>query len=95
MGTRPRWAVARRSGGDCRLVEGLKLGLRPRHEIAQHTRPPLTTVLLPNAEMGRWAVEHLVSRLTQGPRKPFQVKMECPLVEHQFVAGPKRTLAVA
>ncbi|AWK89449.1 LacI family DNA-binding transcriptional regulator [Azospirillum thermophilum] len=55
-------------------------------EIAQHTRPPLTTVLLPNYEMGRWAVEQLISEVIQGraPR-PMQVKMDCPLVERDTV----------
>ncbi len=58
-------------------------------EIARHTRPPLTTVLLPNFEMGRWAVQTLVALARGGStvaRHP-QVKMECPLVERDSV-GP-------
>lgn len=59
-------------------------------EIARHTRPPLTTVLLPNYEMGRWAVETLIALARGGSgtvaRHP-QVKMECPLVERESV-GP-------
>jgi len=64
-------------------------------EIAQYTRPGLSTVLLPNAEMGRWAVEHLVGQLAQGTRRPLQVKMECPLVPRHSVAPPRRARAVA
>jgi LacI family transcriptional regulator len=57
-------------------------------EIARHTHPPLTTVLLPNFEMGRWAVETLVSQISgrDPPRSP-KVKIECPLVERDSV-GP-------
>lgn len=61
-------------------------------EIARHTRPALTTVLLPNYEMGRWAVETLLAMARGGnggatvARHP-QVKMECPLVERDSV-GP-------
>ena len=58
-------------------------------EIARHARPPLTTVLLPNYEMGRWAVETLLALARGGgtvERHP-QLKMECPLVERES-AGP-------
>ncbi|HZH28034.1 MAG TPA: LacI family DNA-binding transcriptional regulator [Azospirillaceae bacterium] len=58
-------------------------------EIAQHTHPPLTTVLLPNYEMGRWAVEHLIATVIHGQdARHLQVKMECPLVERASVRGP-------
>lgn len=55
-------------------------------EIAQHVRPALSTVLLPNYEMGRWAVEQLVSEVIhgQGARR-LQVKMHAPLVERDSV----------
>ncbi len=55
-------------------------------EIAQHVRPALTTVLLPNYEMGRWAVEHLVADAIHG-RAPrlLQVKMDSPLVARDSV----------
>lgn len=56
-------------------------------EIAQHTRPPLSTVLLPNYEMGRSAVESLLevartSRQTtdRSAGKGRLIKIECPLV---------------
>jgi LacI family transcriptional regulator len=59
-------------------------------EMAQHTRPALTSILLPNAEMGRWAAECLVAEVIHGrPVRPRHVKMDCPLVERDSV-GPIR-----
>lgn len=56
-------------------------------EIAQHTRPPLSTALLPNYEMGRCALEALLdaTRVNAAPSgrpaaKARLVKIECPLV---------------
>ena len=46
-------------------------------EIAQHLEPPLSTVLLPHAEMGRRAIDLL---LDPGPIEPRQIRLECPLV---------------
>ncbi|MEO3433651.1 LacI family DNA-binding transcriptional regulator [Inquilinus sp. CAU 1745] len=58
-------------------------------EVAQHTRPPLTTVLLPNYEMGRWAVERLISdALHNKVSRPLQMKIDCPLVERESVQPP-------
>lgn len=57
-------------------------------ELARYTHPPLTTVLLPNYECGRTAVEILL-RLIAGepPRRPWLLKVECPLVERETVAA--------
>jgi LacI family transcriptional regulator len=56
-------------------------------EIAQHTRPPLSTVLLPNYEAGRSAVESLIETASRDPSPKHQstgkgrlIKIECPLV---------------
>jgi LacI family transcriptional regulator len=58
-------------------------------EMAQHTRPPLTTVLLPNYEMGRWAVEYLIADVIHGHTSRLrQVKLDCPLVERGSVQSP-------
>lgn len=58
-------------------------------EVARHMYPPLTTVLLPHEEMGRWAVETLITQAATGRQPPLrQVKIECPLVERDSVAGP-------
>lgn len=57
-------------------------------EISRHTHPPLTTVVLPNYEMGRAAVEALLVLVGQGeaPRRPMaRVKIDCPLVERETV----------
>jgi LacI family transcriptional regulator len=64
-------------------------------EISRHTHPPLTTVVLPNYEMGRVAVETLISLAqTKAPQKTrfAMIKIDCPLVLRQSVA---RRAAVA
>ncbi|WP_424819037.1 LacI family DNA-binding transcriptional regulator [Salinisphaera sp.] len=59
-------------------------------EVARHMYPPLTTVVLPHDEMGRWAVETLVTEVASGQKPPLRrVKMECPLVERCSVAAPR------
>lgn len=58
-------------------------------EISRHTRPPLTTMVLPNYEMGRAAVEALLSLAdapaTERSRRPL-VKIDGPLVLRETVA---------
>lgn len=54
-------------------------------ELAQHTRPALSTALLPNYEMGRRALEALLDLAHAEPlEKPHGrsriIKIECPLV---------------
>lgn len=58
-------------------------------EIARHLSPPLTTVILPHREMGRWTIEQFQhsTRLKGPPILP--TKLECMLVERQSVASPK------
>jgi LacI family transcriptional regulator len=56
-------------------------------EIAQFTRPPLTTVLLPHFEMGTLAAEYLLNNPVQSKGRQAQIKVECPLVERNSV-GP-------
>ncbi|MGZ3181412.1 MAG: LacI family DNA-binding transcriptional regulator [Telluria sp.] len=60
-------------------------------DLARYTHPPLSTVLLPNYEMGRWAAETLIAeaRAATSPRR-FHIKMECPLVPRESVAKPPR-----
>jgi len=55
--------------------------------FARYLPPPLTTVLVPHEEMGRWAVEHLLS-LTEASapgKKHRPVTLECPLVERNSI----------
>ena len=81
-------------------IEALKqLGLRvpedvsilgyDDQEIARHTHPALSTVVLPNYELGRWAVETLLrdaqSRATGLPVRQGMVKLDGPLVERASV----------
>ena len=54
-------------------------------EMAQHTRPALSTALLPNYEMGRSALEALLETAQVGPgakpsSRPRIMKIECPVV---------------
>jgi LacI family transcriptional regulator len=58
-------------------------------EIARHTHPPLSTVVLPNYELGRWAVETLLqeehNRAAGAPVRHRVVKLDGPLVERGSV----------
>jgi LacI family transcriptional regulator len=81
-------------------IEALKqLGLRvpedvsvlgyDDQEIARHTHPSLSTVVLPNYELGRWAVETLLqeehNRAAGAPVRRRTVKLDGPLVERASV----------
>jgi LacI family transcriptional regulator len=68
-------------------------------EISRHTHPPLSTVLLPNYEMGRTAVETLIHESesfhanhpnTQAKSRRMLLKVDCPLVERQSVRFLKK-----
>ncbi len=50
-------------------------------EIAQFTRPPLTTLVLPHYEMGEIAAEALIDAAGGRRAGPMQIKVECSLVE--------------
>jgi LacI family transcriptional regulator len=54
-------------------------------EVAQFTRPALTTVLLPHFEMGEQAVDYLIQHARRPPLRPPQIKVECPLIERRSV----------
>jgi LacI family transcriptional regulator len=57
-------------------------------EIAQFTKPPLTTLVLPHYEMGEIAAELLIDGANGLRGGPTQIKVECTLVERESV-GPK------
>ena len=57
-------------------------------DLARYTHPPLTTVLLPNYEMGRWAAESLIAQARGGNVSNTVFKSECPLVSRESVAAP-------
>ena len=54
-------------------------------EIAQFTRPALTTLVLPQYEMGEIAAELLIDAAGGLRSGPTQIKVECPLVERKSV----------
>lgn len=65
-------------------------------EIARHSRPPLSTLLLPNFEMGHWAADRLVTEAgalgDDGAHHAEalvrrQIKIDCPLRERESVAA--------
>ena len=58
-------------------------------DIARYTHPPLTTVLLPNYEMGRWAADSLIAQTRANLSSKPVIKMECPLVARDSVAPPQ------
>jgi len=58
-------------------------------DIARYTHPPLTTVLLPNYEMGRWAADSLIAQCRANQSSKAIIKMECPLVARDSVAPPR------
>jgi LacI family transcriptional regulator len=68
-------------------------------EISRHTHPPLTTLVLPNYEMGRTAVEmllalaHGAATATDRPRRAL-VKIDGPLVPRDSVAAPRAMRSV-
>jgi LacI family transcriptional regulator len=67
-------------------------------DLARYTHPPLSTVLLPNYDMGRWAAERLIAEARaaaqgaagEAPARRTSIKMECPLVPRESVARPPR-----
>ena len=59
-------------------------------EIARHLTPPLTTLVLPHREMGRWAVEKALSPARGGTGRIRPTKLECPLIERASIAPPAR-----
>jgi LacI family transcriptional regulator len=58
-------------------------------EIARHLTPPLTTLVLPHREMGRWAVEKALTP-RKGAARVRPTKLECPLIERSSIAPPAR-----
>lgn len=57
-------------------------------DLARYTHPPLSTVLLPNYEMGRWAAETLIALARGGKVSNEVFQRECPLVSRESVAPP-------
>jgi LacI family transcriptional regulator len=56
-------------------------------EIAQYTRPPLTTMRLPQRQMGEIAAELLLDGTTDLDPRLNQIKVECELIERESVVA--------
>ncbi len=60
-------------------------------ELARYSHPPLSTLVLPNYEMGRRAVELLIDlAFHKKTTRPMTIKIDGPLIERQSVAAPHR-----
>lgn len=57
-------------------------------DLARYTHPPLSTVLLPNYEMGRWAAETLIAEARGASGNVAAFQSECPLVSRDSVGPP-------
>ena len=57
-------------------------------EIAQYTRPPLSTVRLPQHQMGEIAAELMLDGTTGLNPRLNQIKVECELIERYSVSAP-------
>lgn len=64
-------------------------------ELARYTHPPLSTLVLPNYEMGQKAAELLIDMAVHGKAlKPMTMKIDGPLVPRSSTAGLPKIQAV-
>lgn len=61
--------------------------------LVDHLRPPLTTVRVPQREIGNVAAELLLERLSEGPETPREILLEPTLVIRGSTAPPPGTSA--
>lgn len=72
-----------------RVPEDISIMGYDDQELARYTNPPLSTLVLPNYEMGRRAVELLIDIATRGIGAPaMTVRVDGPLVERASVGAP-------
>ena len=56
-------------------------------ELARYTHPPLSTLVLPNYEMGQRAAETLIDMTVHGKTfRPMTIKIDGPLVPRASTA---------
>jgi LacI family transcriptional regulator len=67
--------------GDIAIV-----GFDNQELIAAQLRPSLTTMELPHATMGKWAVQYLLDCADDMQPEPIQHTIPCPLIERDSVA---------
>ncbi|OLP62055.1 LacI family transcriptional regulator [Xaviernesmea oryzae] len=59
-------------------------------ELARYTHPPLTTIVLPNYEMGSKAAELLIDMAVHGKTiRPMTIKVDGPVVVRSTTASPR------
>jgi LacI family transcriptional regulator len=59
-------------------------------ELARYTHPPLSTLVLPNYEMGQRAAEALIDLAANGkPQRTMAIKIDGPLVRRQSTGKPR------
>jgi LacI family transcriptional regulator len=64
-------------------------------ELARYTHPPLSTLVLPNYEMGQRAAEALIDMALNGkPPQPRTIEIDGPLVPRGSTAKPRNRLTV-
>lgn len=74
-----------------RVPEDISIMGYDDQELARYTNPPLSTLVLPNYEMGRRAVELLIDIATNGAGAPAPtIRVDGPLVERASVGAPAR-----
>jgi LacI family transcriptional regulator len=63
-------------------------------ELARYTHPPLSTLVLPNYEMGRRAIDLLIDLAVHNKViRPMTIKIDGPLIERDSVGINKRQKA--
>lgn len=71
-----------------RVPEDISIMGYDDQELARYTSPPLSSLVLPNYEMGRRAVELLIA-IARGARAPATtIRVDGPLVERESVGAP-------
>jgi LacI family transcriptional regulator len=74
-----------------RVPEDLSIMGYDDQELARYTHPPLSTLVLPNYEMGRRAAELLIDLAChKKTARPMTIKIDGPLIERNSVAAPSR-----
>ncbi|MGA2041970.1 MAG: LacI family DNA-binding transcriptional regulator [Roseiarcus sp.] len=72
-----------------RVPEDISIMGYDDQELARYTNPPLSTLVLPNYEMGRRAAELLIDIATHGAGAPAPtIRVDGPLVERASVGAP-------
>ncbi len=62
------------------------IGYDNQEQLTEYMRPSLSTMALPHYEMGQWAAQELLARITAGGQSPAtQQKLACPLIRRDSI----------